>query len=132
MLRDPPTGLLASARRLFATLLELGQVRLELLGVEIEDQKRRIISASIWAATGLVLLGAALVVLAAGILAYFWEVARWTAWASLLALYLTAGALALRQSFVRLRTEGGAFSASVAELARDRHALGSSNGLPPA
>ena len=87
MHRDLQAGLLASARRLLATLMELGQVRLELLGVEIEEQKRHIITAAIWAVTGLVLLGAGLVLLAAGILAYFCEMARWTAWWSLLALY---------------------------------------------
>jgi uncharacterized membrane protein YqjE len=130
----PPSGagLLGSLRRLLDTVLELGQVRLELLGTEIEEQKRRAFAALVWAGAGLVLLGAGLVVLAAGVLAYFWDGARWIAWAALLALYLGAGGLALARARAQLRAPDGAFAASAAELARDRQALGSADERPGA
>jgi uncharacterized membrane protein YqjE len=132
---NPPpggAGLLGSLRRLLDTVLELGQVRLELLGTEIEDQKRRALAALVWAGAGLVLLGAGLVVLAAGVLAYFWDGARWIAWAALLAVYFGAAALALYRARIRLRATEGAFAASAAELARDRQALSGADERPGA
>lgn len=130
----PPSGagLLGSLRRLLDTVLELGQVRLELLGTELEEQKRRAFAALLWAGAGLVLLGAGLVVLAAGVLAYFWDSARWIAWAALLALYFGAAVLALSRARERLRAPGGAFASSAAELARDRQAVGGADERPGA
>lgn len=121
---DKGTGLAGSLRRLLDTLLELGQVRLELLGTEVEEQKQRALAALAWSGVGLVLLGAGLVVLAAGVIVVLWDIARWTAFGILLAAYLGGGALALRHARTRLRGPTDAFATSAAELARDRQALG--------
>lgn len=118
------TGLAASLRRLLDTLLELGQVRLELLGTEIEEQKQRALTALMWTGAGLVLLGAGLVIVAAGVLVYFWDGARWAAFAVLVVVYLGGGALALHRARAQLRGPADTFAASTAELARDRQALG--------
>ena len=49
-------GLLASLRQLLFTLLETAQVRLELLGTELEAEKRRVLDALVFAAVALVCL----------------------------------------------------------------------------
>ena len=130
----PPTstsaGLLGSLQRLAGTVLELGQVRLELLGTEIEEQKLRALAALLWAAAGVALLGVGLAVLAAAVLATFWDSARGAAFAALLVIYLGAGAFALWRARCSLRTPAGAFAASAGELARDRSALSSANAAP--
>lgn len=116
-------GLLGSLQRLAGTLLELGQVRLELLGTEIEEQKLRALAALLWVVAGMVLLGVGLAVLAAAVLVAFWDSARVAAFAALLVVYLGGGAFALWRARFSLRTPAGAFAASAGELARDRSAL---------
>ena len=116
-------GLLVSLRRLFATALELAQVRLELFGTELEEQKLRILAAVVWAALGVLLVGVGMVLLAGCVLLLFWDQHRLLATAVLMALFLAGGALALRHATQRLKSQSGAFAASVAEQARDRAAL---------
>lgn len=116
-------GLLVSLRRLIATALELAQVRLELIGTELEEQKLRILAGLIWAVLGLALLVVGLVLLAGGVVLLFWEGYRLQAVGVLTVLFLGGGALVLRHGVARLSTPAGAFASSVAELAQDRAAL---------
>ncbi len=116
-------GLFVSLRRLIATAFELAQVRLELIGTELEEQKLRILAGLVWAALGVVLLGVGLVLLAACVALLFAEGYRLQALAVLMLVFLAGGALALRHAAARLKTPPGAFAASVAELAQDRSAL---------
>ena len=116
-------GLFVSLRRLIASALELGQVRLQLLGTEIEEQKQRIIGGLVWAMLGVVLLGIGLVLLIACVVLLFQEGYRLQALAVLTFAFLAAAGLALRHSRVLFQNRDGAFAASVAELARDRAAL---------
>lgn len=129
------SGLLGSLQRLTDTVLEIGQVRLELLGTEIEEQKLRVLAALLWAVLGFALLTVGLAVLAAAVLAAFWDSARGAAFAVLLLVYLGVGALALWRARCSLRTPTGTFAASAAELAGDRAALapdgaGAAGGRP--
>ena len=56
-----PAGLLGSLRRLLAGAVETAQVRLDLLAVELEQEKRRLLEALMLAAGALLLLGVGLV-----------------------------------------------------------------------
>lgn len=116
-------GLLVSLRRLIATALELAQVRLELIGTELEAQKLRILAGLIWAVLGVVLVSVGLVLLAGWVLLLFWDGYRLPALAVMMLLFLGGGALVLRHAMARLKTPPGAFSLSAAELAQDRAAL---------
>jgi uncharacterized membrane protein YqjE len=125
-------GLFVSLRRLIGTALELGQVRLELLGTELEAQKIRILEALIWAALGVVCLGVGVVLLAGCIVLLFGEGYRLQALAVLTLAFLVGGGFAIRHARTRLKTPPGAFAASVAELVRDGDALrGNSQDSPP-
>ena len=115
----PGGGLLVSLRRLVATVLELAQVRLELIGAEIEEQKLRILSALVWAALGVLLVGLALVLAIGCVVLLFWDGYRLQAMGVLTVAFGGGGALALRRASARLQSKGGAFAASVAELAQD-------------
>jgi uncharacterized membrane protein YqjE len=116
-------GLFASARRLLATLLEIGQVRLELIATELELEKLRLFDA-------LLLAGAAMLALAVGVvlLCFFVVAAAGDAWrlhtlAALALLFIAASVWGLRAARARLRSPGSLFDATSAELARDRAAL---------
>jgi uncharacterized membrane protein YqjE len=124
-------GLFVSLRRLIGTALELGQVRLELLGTELEAQKLRILDALIWAVLGVMCVVVGVVLLAGCIVVLFGEGYRLQALAVLTLAFLAGGGLAIRQARTRLKTPPGAFAASVAELAQDRAALRGSAETPP-
>jgi uncharacterized membrane protein YqjE len=126
-------GLLVSLRQLVASGLELAQVRLELLGTELEAEKLRIASGLIWAALALVFIALALVLFVGCVLLMFWDGYRLQAAAVLLLLCLVGGVLAWRHALARLKTPPGPFPLSVAELARDRARLdpGAEMAAPP-
>lgn len=116
-------GLLASLRRLAATLVAVFQTRLELLATEVEEERIRL--------GRLLLLGAAAAFfLALGILTFtlfvivlFWDTHRLLVTGLLAALYLGAGLAiafaARREALARPRL----FAASLSELAKDRERL---------
>jgi uncharacterized membrane protein YqjE len=116
-------GLLVSLRRLIATALELAQVRLELLGTELEEQKLRILAGLVWATLGVLLLTVGLVLCAGFVLLLFGDAYRLQVLGALTLAFLIGGALSLRHARARLKTPPGGFATSVAELARDREAL---------
>ena len=120
---DKP-GLLTSLRRLVATALAIAQVRLELLGVELEQEKLRIFDGLAWAALALLLLGIGLTLVVALVLMLVGDSYRLAALAVLSALFLAAGVYVARLARARLSNPAGtAVSASLDELTRDRDAL---------
>jgi uncharacterized membrane protein YqjE len=123
---EPQTarGVFAPLRQLLSTALALAQVRLALLGTEIEQEKLRLVGALLWLGLALILLGAGLVLVCAFIVMWLWESYRLLTLGAL-ALTLLASGLAL--CFVarqRLQSPSGLFASSVSELARDRAGLG--------
>jgi uncharacterized membrane protein YqjE len=116
-------GLFASLRHLLGTSLEIAQVRLELLGTEIELEKRRIFDQLLQAAIALMTLGVGLALFCGFVLMLFWEHYRLAASGVLAAAFLTAGALLLRQARQSTKSPESLFSASLAELKRDRVGL---------
>lgn len=117
------SGLFASLRQLLGTALEIAQVRLDLLGTEVELEKRRLFDALLWAAVALMMLGIGLVLLCGFVILLLWEGYRLTALGVLALLFLGAGGLLVREVRLRLRNRKGLFDASVAELDRDRAGL---------
>lgn len=116
-------------RRLGASLLALGRIRLELLSIEVQEEKERIAGLLLWS-----VLTALMVGFGAVFAALFLTVALWDTQHRLTALGLSAvvfvglalvGAMRLR----RLVGAGSAlFSSSIAELRQDSAEL---RGDPP-
>lgn len=119
----PGAGLTASLRRLFATLLEVAQVRLELLANELETEKLRIFDALVWAALALILAVAGLVLALGFIVLLMPPELRALAMGSLVVACLVAAALLAWVARRRLANPPGAVAATVGELRRDRDAL---------
>lgn len=116
-------GLLAALRRISATLVEIVQVRLALIGNELEQEKLRLLESAMGALLALMLLGAGVVCLSLLIVMLAGETYRLWALAALTLIYLGAGVWLWRRSCARLKQTGGPFAASLAELARDRDSL---------
>ncbi|MDC8785369.1 phage holin family protein [Roseateles koreensis] len=118
------SGLFSGLRRVGLQGMELLQVRLELFSIELEAEKLRLFSSVAQALMALLLGVAALGLLTLSLLLLCPDAWRWSV---ALGLALVHGALAwwcwacARRG---LSQPGGAFAGSVAELARDREAMG--------
>jgi uncharacterized membrane protein YqjE len=124
-MRDaPPTaGLFASLRQMLGTMLEIAQVRLALVGNELEQEKLRIAQGLFLAGVGLMLLTVGAALLCGFVLMLFWEGYRLAALGVLTLVFAGGGALLVRHAMQRLRSPGGLFQATLAELGQDRAGL---------
>lgn len=116
-------GLFASLRGLLANAVELAQVRLQLLGTEVELAVHSIFDGLVRAAAALVLLALGLVLLCGFILMLVQDSYRLAATGVLALLLLGAGGWLLVLARRRLDGAAGMFRQSLAELRRDRDAL---------
>ncbi len=119
-------GLSGPVRRLGASLLALGRIRLELLAIEVREEKERVAGLLFWSVLTALMVGFGAVFLALFVTVALWETQR------LLALGLGAAAFVALAVLGGLRmrhfSAGGSalFRSSVAELRDDAAALGSS------
>ena len=123
------TGIWASISRVLATVLDIAQVRLALLGTELEFEKQRLLTALWLGALSVVLLGLGLLLLCATLVLLLWDAYRAGALVGMALVFLLAGLGVLFQARRRLRSPSGLFRASVTELQRDRDAA-SNSGKP--
>jgi len=119
----PEAGLIASLRRMAATLLALAQTRLELVSVELEEQLEYVSNVLLWSIAAIFFSSLTVLLLALTIVIAFWDEHR------LLAAGLVTGTfavIALGGWFgVRrlLRQRPRFFAATATELARDAATL---------
>jgi uncharacterized membrane protein YqjE len=117
---DSVTG---PVRRLAASLLALGRIRLELLALEVEEEKERLVSLVFWSVLSALLAGFGALLLVMWITVALWETHRLAALGVSSVLFLLGAGWGLRH--VRRRsTEGPSlFRASIGELRQDAAAL---------
>ena len=115
-----PGGLFASLRQMLGTMLEIAQVRLQLFGNELEQEKLRIFDGLLLAGIGLMLLSVGTVLLCALVVMLFAEGYRVAALAVLTVAFIAGGVLTMRAGGHRLHSPGGVFQATLAELRQDR------------
>lgn len=116
-------GLFSSLGRLLGTVLEMAQVRLELLGTEVELEKRRLFDSVLLAIIALQLLGVGLLLLCGLVVLLVSDAYRLAAVGAMTLLFLAAGLALLQSARQRLQSPDGIFKASVTELERDRTGL---------
>lgn len=105
------------------TVLEIAQVRLELLGTELEQEKLRIFDSLLLAGVGLMLLTVGTLLLCGFLLLLFAEGYRLAALGVLTLAFLAGGVLLMRAGGQRLRAPDGLLGATLSEIAQDRQAL---------
>lgn len=118
-----PLRLGALMRGLAGTVLELCQVRLELLSVEAQEEVLRVAGLLAFGAVAVVGLSLGLGFLAILITVALWDVQRLLALAVFSTLFLVIGGLAGWQVRERLRSGSRLFATSIEELKRDREEL---------
>ena len=121
--REQAGGLFDSLRQLLGTVLEMGQVRLALLGNDLERQKLQIFDGLLLAALGLMLVTVGTVLFCGVILLLFSEGYRLAVLGVLTAGFLGAGVLLMRTASQRMQSPHGMFDATLAELSQDRATL---------
>ena len=116
----------ASFKRILDTVLATAGNRVELFVVELQEEKCRLIQAILCAvavaACGLMTLTLATI----SVVLLFWENGRLVALISLSVAYLVGTLLAWRGLQARLKSRS-AFSATLAEIAKDRSCLNEEN-----
>jgi uncharacterized membrane protein YqjE len=125
------TTLRGALARLADALVGLARTRLELVTIEYTEERARVTQqlALLLAGIGCVLF--ALLFAAAAVVIYFWDTYRFIAILGVIAFFVVAGALLLWRRAEIAQTAPTPFAATVAELDKDRAALGRTMNLPP-
>lgn len=117
-------GLAASLRTLAATFAALLRTRLELLSVEVQEEKQRLAGLLFYGLAAVSLLITGCTFLAVFITVLLWDTNRLLALGVCAAVFLVLGFVALVAVLRYQRAGSKLFAASLAELSRDRDLLG--------
>jgi uncharacterized membrane protein YqjE len=124
-------GLFASTRGLLGTGVTLLHNRLQLLGVELAEERVRLVSMLAYGGAAFLCIAAGLIFLAILLTVLMWDNNRLLALGIFSALFLGAGIASAALAISLARGGSKLFSASLAELRKDRDAL-SANGTEKA
>ncbi len=111
-------GSFAALKRLLATLVAIGKTRFELLSVELQEEKLRLLSLLLLALAALFLLGVGLVLAVAFLAVAFWE-QRVIVFALAAFLFLAASGVCGMRALATARRASPVFAQSLAELDTD-------------
>jgi uncharacterized membrane protein YqjE len=116
-------GLFASARSLLGAVLDLGQTRLQLAAVEVEEERARIAELLLWATCALFFIGLGIVFTSLLVVLLCWNGPREWVLGGFAALFAGLGGWAAATWRHKLRTKPAFLAATLAELERDRAAF---------
>ncbi|QWD73167.1 phage holin family protein [Polynucleobacter sp. MG-5-Ahmo-C2] len=116
-------NLLSSIKNLVSTGASIAQTRLELISVDVQIARSKLISLLVMIVSALFFLFFGLVMLALLIVIYSWESDRMMALGLLTSAFLSVGLILSLLIMQSLRTMPKLFEASIAELAKDRESL---------
>lgn len=122
-------GVMDSLRSLLATVIEIGELGLDLLAFELENERRRFFDALVLGALALMLLSFSLLALCGLVVLLMWDRYRIATVAIMALVLLCLGLISLQLARRRLQRGTGSFAGSLALLQRDHTKLrgGSSN-----
>ena len=126
---NPPgqRRLFASAKGLLGTGISLLHNRLELLGVEVAEERARLVSVLAYGGAAFLCLAAGLIFLAIFLTVLMWDSNRLLALGVFSALFIGAGITSLTLALSLAKSGSKLFSASLAELRKDTDALTASD-----
>ncbi len=118
------SGLLGSLKRLLATLASMVATRIELLVNEWQEEQLRLVWMLAYALLAVFCLGMGVLLLALFLVVLFWDEHRIAVLAALTAAFFVSGGVLVMMAQSKWRQGSKLFSASLAELAKDRKSLG--------
>ncbi|KVT47094.1 phage holin family protein [Burkholderia ubonensis] len=107
-------------RRLIGSVIGLLQTRLELAGIELAEEKERLMGVLFLGLVAMMLATMALISLTALVAIAFWDTYRWQSLAVVTALYAITGAACALKVRASLRNAPFVFEATLAEFEKDR------------
>lgn len=116
-------GLLDSVKRLASTLIAIISTRLELLANELQEERLHLTQMFFLSLIALFCFGMALLLLTIFITVLFWDDHRIAVLGGLCALFFVSGTLIALLLRSKAQSRPRLFSASLAELAKDREQL---------
>ena len=123
-----PRGLFASTKGLLSTGVNLVHNRLQLFGVELAEERVRLVSMIAYGVVAVLCIVTGLVFLAIFFTVLLWESNRLLALGVFSVIFLGAGVVGLTLVMKQARSASPPFSASLAELRKDRDALATRDG----
>lgn len=116
-------GLLDSIKTLASTLLAIGQTRLELLSNELEEERVWLASMLVWTLVALFCATLAVILATLLVVVIFWDSYRLLALGIMIVLFVAGAGFSWRMVSNMSRSKPRLFSASLAELSKDREQL---------
>jgi len=123
-------GLMGSVRQLLSTLTSIVSTRLELLGNELQEERLYLTQMLLFVLSALFCFGMGILLLTIFIVVLFWDDHRLAALGALSSLFFAAGALLAILLRSKAQAKPRLFSASLAELAKDREQLRTGHDQP--
>lgn len=117
-------GLMESLKRLLSTLTSIFSTRLELLANELQEERLRLTQMLLYTLFAIFCLGMSLVLFTAFIVVLFWDDHRLAVLGGLGIVFFVLAILIAIVLRVKVLYKSKLFSASIAELAKDREQLG--------
>ena len=121
---EASSGLMGSAKRLLSTLTSIASTRLELLANELQEERLYLTQMLFFTLVALFCFGMGLLLLTVFIVVLFWDDHRLAVLGVLCALFFVFGTLIAVLLRSKAQAKSKLFSASLAELAKDREQLG--------
>ncbi|HEY0721188.1 MAG TPA: phage holin family protein [Gammaproteobacteria bacterium] len=118
-------GLFESLSMLVATLVATAHTRLELLSVDLEEEREHLFSIMLLAIAAMFLLGLGIVLASILLVVVLWESHRLLVLGLLTAFFLLLGAAVWAYALHKIRTKPRLFTSSLDELNKDHEQLSS-------
>lgn len=115
---------MGSARRLLSTLTSIASARLELLANELQEERLRLAQILLFSALALLCFGLGVLLLTVFVVVLFWDEHRLAVLGVLCTFFFALGMVMTLLLRSRAQAKSKLFSASLAELSRDREQLG--------
>ncbi|WP_027211759.1 phage holin family protein [Burkholderia sp. WSM2232] len=107
-------------RRIISSVSAILQTRLELIGIELAEEKDRLLGVLFLGLAAMMLTTMALIALTALVAIAFWDTYRWQALAGITLVYAIAGLTCALKARSGLRNAPMVFEATIAEFEKDR------------
>lgn len=118
-------GLFESLSMFGATMVAVVRTRLELLSIDLEEERERLFSIMLIALAAVFLLGIGIVLAAILLVVIYWETNRLMVLSVLTAFFLLLGAALATYAIQKTRSKPRLFTSSLSELNKDQQQLSS-------